>query len=100
VPGRVHRDEALRRVEQLLRHRLEDDALAGQEVVVALGDLDEVGVADDRPEALVVRVLEQAVLDRAVPGDRAARGAARRSTRSRSAAVLDQNSSDDRSAGS
>jgi hypothetical protein len=69
VPGRVHRDEALRGVEQLLRHRLEDDALAGEEVVVPLGHLDQVGVPDDGPEALVVGVFEQPVGDRAVPGD-------------------------------
>jgi hypothetical protein len=59
VPGRVHGDEPLRGVEQLLRHRLEHDALAGQEVLVP----------HHRPEALVVGVLEQPVGDRPVPGD-------------------------------
>jgi len=70
VARAVHGDEPLPGVEQLLRYRVEDDALPGDEVLVPPGHLDEVGMPDDGPEPRVVRVVEQAVLDGAVPGDR------------------------------
>ena len=70
VPRRIHRDEPLAGVEQFLGHRLEEDALSGEEVAGPAGHLDQVGVPHDGPETLVVGIFEHPVLHRAVPGDR------------------------------
>ena len=70
VPRRVHRDETLGGVEQLLGERLEGDALTGEEVAGTPRHLHQIGMPDHGPEALIVGILEQSVAHRAVPGDR------------------------------
>ena len=71
VPGGIHRDEALGRVENLQWQRLEGNALTGEEITGPPGHLNEVGVAHHGPETLIVGIGEHAVAHRAVPGDRA-----------------------------
>jgi hypothetical protein len=47
VPRRVHRDDRLGGLDELRGRALHEDARAGEEVVVALGDLDEVVTAQN-----------------------------------------------------
>ena len=99
VPRRVHRQEGLRRFEQLHGNVLEHHALAGQEHLVVAADRDDVGAPGDRPIAGVVGIGHQGVFDRRMPAHRAF-GPQHGERAFPLCALVDQNAREDRSMGS